>query len=153
MPSDNVTPFRRPPPKPVAPQRGEGLGFNTHRGKAVLVQALTLAAFVANWFLTTPPLSFIALAIGVAAAVLAFSNRGQGMPWAATHHEHALRTLIIGYSIWVLASLLTYVSAFLAMATLFIQLVVAIWAGVRALIGLVFAFMRKPIVNPRGWFV
>ena len=150
---DNVTPFRRPPPKPVAPQRGEGLGFNTHRGKAVLVQLLTLAAFAANWFFPIAPLSFIAMGFGVAGAALAYSNRGQGMPWAATHHEHALRTLIIGYSIWILATLLTYVSGFLAMATLFVHLAVAIWAGLRALIGAALAIMRKPVPNARGWFV
>ncbi len=152
MSHDNVTPFR-PRPKPAQPQKGGGLGFNTHRGKAVLVQVLALAAFALNWFLPAPPLSFIGMAVGIAGAALAYSNRGEGMPWAATHHEHALRTLIIGYSLWVLASLLTYVSAFLAMATLFAHLAIAIWAGLRSIIGLVLAAMRKPIPNPRGALV
>lgn len=153
MSRDNVTPFRRPPPKPVAPQRGEGFGFNTHRGKAALVQLLALAAFALNLVWRAPPLSFVALAVGVAAALLAFSNRGQAMPWANTHHEHAIRTLIIGYSIWVLAGLLTYISPFLSLATFFIQIAVAIWAGVRTLVGLVLALMRRPINNPYGWLI
>lgn len=152
MPADNVTPFR-PRPKPVAPQRGEGLGFNTHRGKAVLVQVLAVAAFALNWFLQTGLLSYLAMIPGIAGAVLAYSNRGQGMPWAATHHEHALRTLIIGYSIWILGSLLVYISTFMALATWFVHLAVAIWAVLRALIGAVLALMRRPVPHPRGWFV
>lgn len=150
MPSDNVTPFRRPPKRPIAPQRGDGLGFNTHRGKAVMVQTLTLATFAVNWFFPVMPLALVGMALGIGAFVLAYSNRGQAMPWANTHHEHALRTLLIGYSIWVLASMLTYVSPFLAMATLFIHIAVAIWAGVRSAVGMVLALMRKPISNPRG---
>lgn len=152
MPADNVTPFR-PRPKPVAPQRGEGLGFNTHRGKALLVQLLVIAAFAANWFFRAGPWALIGTALGIAGFVLAYTNRGRAMPWANTHHEHAFRTLIIGYSIWVLASLLVYVSSFLALATFFVQLAVAIWAGVRGLIGVVLALMRKPIPNPRGLLV
>src|SRR5262245_11659306 len=107
--SDNVTPFRRPPKRAPAPQQKGGMGFKTHRGRAVLVQVLTLAAFALNFFFTTAPLSFIGMAVGIAAAFIAVSNRDAGMPWANTHHEHALRTLIIGYSIWVLASLLSYI--------------------------------------------
>jgi uncharacterized membrane protein len=153
MPADNVTPFRRPPKRAVAPQRGEGFGFNTHRGKVLLTHALTLIAFSLNFFLRAPPLSFIGLAIGVAAILLVMSNRGQAMPWANTHYEHAVRTLMIGYALWVVGSLLTLVSPFLAMVTLLIQLAVALWAGVRALIALVLAAMRKPVLNPRGWLI
>ncbi|MBL8532108.1 MAG: hypothetical protein JNK94_10270 [Hyphomonadaceae bacterium] len=153
MPNDNVTPFRRPPRRAPAPQQPGGLGFKTHRGKAMLVQALTLAAFLVNFFFPAPPWSFIGLAIGIAAVVLAYTNRGQAMPWANTHHEHALRTLVIGYAIWVLASLLTYVHGALAMATFYIQIVVVIWAGLRAGVGLIFAGLRKAIPNPQGWFI
>jgi uncharacterized membrane protein len=152
MSHDNVTPFR-PRPKPAQPQKSGGLGFNTHRGKAVLVQILALAAFALNWFLPAPPLSLIGMAVGIAGAALAYSNRGEGMPWAATHHEHALRTLIIGYSIWVLGSLLSYVSPMLMLATLLVHLAVAIWAGLRSIIGLVLAVMRKPIPRPQGVLV
>ncbi len=153
MPADNVTPLRRPPKRAVAPQRGEGFGFNTHRGKVVLAHALTVAAFALNVFFRVPPLSFIGLAVGVAAIALVISNRGQAMPWANTHHEHAVRTLMIGYALWVIASLLTLISPFLALAALFGQVVVALWAGVRALIALVLGVMRKPIPNPHGWLV
>jgi uncharacterized membrane protein len=76
------------------------------------------------------------------------------MPWANTHHEHALRTLIIGYSIWILASLLTLAGVgALVTIVIYIKLAVLLWAGVRALIGLVLAVMRRPIPNPRGWLV
>ena len=150
--ADNVTPFRRPPPKPARPQQ-EGWGFKTHRGKAVLAHALTIAAFAVNFFVRMPPWSFIGLIVGLAAFLLVHSNRGQAMPWANTHHEHALRTLLIGYSIWIVASLLTLVSGALLTIVMYIQLAILLWAGVRALIGLVLAVMRKPIPNPTGWLV
>lgn len=151
-PADNITPFRQRP-KPVAPQQSGGLGFKTHRGKAVLVQLLTLAAFACNYFLPSPPWSFVGMGLGIAGVALAYSNRGQGMPWASTHHEHALRTLIIGYSIWILGTLLLYISPMLLLATRFVHIVVAIWAGLRAVIGIVLALLRKPIPHPHGVLV
>lgn len=151
--ADNVTPFRRPPKRPPAPQQSGGLGFKTHRGKAVLVQVLTLAAFALNFFFRAPPESFIGMAVGIAAAFIAYSNRDAGMPWANTHHEHALRTLILGYSIWVLASLLSYIHGSLGVATIFIYFVVVIWAAIRAGVGVVLAIMRKAVPHPRGWLL
>jgi uncharacterized membrane protein len=151
--ADNVTPFRRPPKRAPAPQQSGGLGFKTHRGRAVLSQALTLAAFALNFFFPTAPLSFIGLGVGVAAALVAYSNRGQGTPWSNTHHEHALRTLILGYCIWLLASMLTYVHGSLGIATIFIHFVVLIWAAIRAGVGLVLAVMRKAVPHPRGWLL
>lgn len=129
------------------------MGFKTHRGKVVLGHLLTLAAFSLNFFLRMPPLSFIGLMVAIAAVVLVYSNRGEAMPWANTHHEHALRTLVIGYAIWVVASLLTYVSGALVTVTIYVQLAVLIWAVLRAVIALVLASMRKPIPNPTGWLV
>ena len=152
MSRDNVTPFR-PRLKPVKPQQSGGMGLKTHRGKAVLAHLLTLAAFALNWFYQAPPLSLLGAGVGIAAAALAYSNRGEGMPWAATHHQHALRTLIIGYSIWIFGSLLMYISRFLQPATLLVYLAVALWAGLRAVIALVLAVQRKPVPNPRGWLV
>ncbi len=158
--ADNVTPFRRPPKRAPAPQQSGGLGFKTHRGKALLSQGLTLAAFAINAAqLFNWPTNFgvlgwvVAMAVGIGAAVIAYSNRGQGTPWANTHHEHALRTLILGYCIWILASMLTYVHGALAVATLFIHVAVAIWAALRSGIGFVFAGMRKAIPQPRGWLI
>jgi uncharacterized membrane protein len=152
MPSDNVTPFRRPPKKPAVRQQG-GLGLKSHRGKVVLAHLLTIAAFLLNFFLTAVPWSFISLAVAVAAVLLVYTNRGEAMPWANTHHEHALRTLIIGYAINVLASLLGMILGALAIVGFYITVAVTIWAVVRALIGLVLGVMRKPIPNPKGWLV
>jgi uncharacterized membrane protein len=166
---DNITPFRRPKPRPVAPQRGGGMGFKTHRGKVVLVHVLTLIAFLAaiigtpaiNLLFADPSAAIIGqarlvgwivgLVAAIAAVVVAYSNRGAAMPWANTHHEYAMRTLLIGYAIWVVASLLTYIHGILAIATIFIQIGVFIWAGIRASVGLVLGIARKPIPNPHGW--
>jgi uncharacterized membrane protein len=149
MPSDNVTPFRRPP-KRVQKKQQEGLGFKTHRGKAVLVQLATIAAFTLNLIFPTPPLSYLGMAVGIGAFALAYSNRYTGMPWAMTHHEHAVRTLMIGYAIWVIASLLTLVYGPLAIVAFYIHLGVIVWALIRAVIGVVLAMMRRPIPNPNG---
>ena len=166
---DNVTPFRRPKPRPVAPQRGSGMGFKTHRGKVVLVHLLTMIAFLAA-IIGTPAINFlfadpsaaiigqarlvgwiVGLIAAIAAVVVAYSNRGAAMPWANTHHEHAMRTLLIGYAIWVVAGLLIYIHGILAIATIFIQIGVFIWAAIRASVGLVLGIARKPIPNPHGW--
>lgn len=151
MPSDNVTPFRRP--KPARPQQSGGLGFKTHRGKAVLVHLLTIAAFALNFFVSTPPWSLLGTVVALGAIALAITNRGQAMPWANTHHEHAVRTLVIGYAIWVLGSLLGYIHGALAIGTVYVHLVVAVWAALRGIIALVLAIMRKPVPNPHGWLV
>lgn len=145
--SDNVTPFRRrPTPKPV--QRGGGL--TSHRGKAVLVQALTLAAFGFSFIWPTAPLSYLAMAVAIAGVAVALSNRAEAMPWAQTHHEHAMRTLIIGYAVMTLVSLLTFVNGSLVIVYFYVQIAVLIWAAIRAGIGLILAIMRRPIWNPRG---
>jgi len=153
MPTDNVTPFRRPPKRPVAPQQRGGIGFKTHRGKVVLAHLLTIAAFVLNVVFRAPPWSLLGLAVGIGAVVLVYTNRGQAMPWANTHHEHALRTLIIGYSIWAIGTALPLIHGSLAIVTIFIQLGVALWALVRALIALVLGVMRRAIPHPHGWLV
>lgn len=149
----NVTPFRRPPKRAPAPQQEGGWGFKTHRGKAVLSQFLALAAFALNFFFSAPPMSFIALGVAIAGVLIAYTNRGAAMPWANTHHEHALRTLVIGYCIWLLAAMLTYVHGSLAIATFYIHIAIVIWAVVRAAIGFVLAIMRRPVPHPRGWLI
>lgn len=163
MPADNVTPFRRPPPKPVSPQQKGGFGLKTHRGKAVLAHLLTIAAFGLALVLRSPPLSFIALGVAIAAFLFVYSNRGAAIPWANTHHEHALRTLAIGYAIMTLADVLLMVvvtsmtpegmRTSLMLFGLWTSIAVVAWAGLRALIALTLAIMRKAIANPRGWLV
>lgn len=150
MSHDNVTPFRRPPRRPQ-PRSSGGSPLTTPRGKAVLVQVVTLLTYALSFYFRMPPLSYIALGVAVAGAAIAFSNRSaEAMPWAQTHHEHALRTLIIGYSIWTIASLLPMLGQTLAPVAWFIQLGVLIWAGIRAGVGLVLALMRRPIWRPKG---
>ncbi|ANP46888.1 hypothetical protein [Candidatus Viadribacter manganicus] len=161
MPSDNVTPFRRP--KPVRPQQQGGLGFKTHRGKAVLVHLLTIATYTCAFLFPFPappgaPLvlviaSCVSLALAFAVIALATPNRYGAMPWATTHHELAIRTLIIGFVLWTLASALTYISPALMVVAFWGHVIIMIWAILRAIIGLVLGVMRKAIPNPRGWFV
>ena len=156
--SDNVTPFRRP--KPKRPQQQGGLGFKTHRGKAVLVHLLTMATYVCAFFFPFPPpggsplvlyvAGCISFALAIIAVTIAMPNRYSGMPWATTHHEHAIRTLLLGFVTWTLARALLYISTGLAPVTFWTHVAIMLWAALRSIVGLVLALMRKPISNPRG---
>ncbi len=156
--SDNVTPFRRP--KPVRPQQKGGLGFSTHRGKAVLIHLLTIGTYVCAFFFPFPPppgspivlyvAGCITFALAIIAVTIAMPNRYAGMPWATTHHEQAIRTLLIGFVLWTLSSALTYISPIFVAVAFWAQVVIMLWAILRSGVGAVLAFMRKPIRNPRG---
>lgn len=156
MSRDNVTPFRprRPPPKVAK----KGPGLSSHRGKAVLVQATTLLAFAVsvglNFASLTPLMaglmSFVPMVFGVIGVLIAAANRRDAMPWAATHHEHALRTLMFGFAITIVASLVANAFPPAAPAVLVLSIAVLAWVVLRAGVGLVLALMRKPIWNPKG---
>jgi uncharacterized membrane protein len=149
MPSDNVTPFRRPPKRVQKRQQG-GLGLKSHRGKAVLVHLLTLAAFALDLIFPTGIEAYVGMAVGIGAAFLAYSNRYEGMPWAATHHEHVFRTLLFGYSLWTVASALTFINGALGIVAFYVHLAIIVWAAIRSGVGLVLALMRRPIPHPKG---
>lgn len=153
---DNVTPFRprRPPPKPARGPGGGGMNLQSQRGRAILVQVLVLGCFAATFAFVTPPASYIGLAIGVAALAIASSNRQDGMPWARTHHEFALRTIIIGAAGLTLLSLLLFIPVpQVAVVWFWGRIVFVIWAALRALAGLGLAIFRRPIPNPRGLLI
>lgn len=155
MPRDNVTPFRRPPRRPPPRQPG-GNPLRSHRGKAVLVHVLTLAAFgvyaFARFFLTGSQdflVTLVGLAFGIGALLIAAANRYEGMPWAVTHHEHGLRTIVIGAAAWTLISLL----GMLPGAGIFVYyalVAVAAWVALRAIVDLVLAVMRRRVPNPKS---
>jgi len=123
---------------------------------------LTLACFAVPFLIGGGQLiRFVGLGLGIAAAVIAYTSRPEAMPWAATHHEQALRTLFIAFAITTLLTLPSLVISRDATAVMsgfmliyfWANIIVAIWAGVRALVGLVLAGMRRPTFNPRGWLV
>jgi uncharacterized membrane protein len=158
--SDNVTPFRRPPPRPVRPQQSGGIGLKTHRGKVVLVHALTLACFAVQFLVPGQIGQLVGLGIGIAAAVIAYSSRAEAMPWAVTHHEQALRTLVIAFALGTVLALPGIVFprggdmlSWYYPVYFWGNIIIMLWAGLRALIGLVLAGMRRPVPNPRGWLV
>jgi hypothetical protein len=161
MSHDNVTPFRRPPRRPP-PKPSGNMGLTTHRGKAVFVHVLTLACFIVQFLVAGQLGQWIGLALAVAAGVIAFSNRFDAMPWATTHHEHVLRTLIIAFVITTLLGLPTLIVPPDTLASIapvynpiyfWTTLIVLIWVLIRSGVGLVLAIMRKPIWHPRGWLL
>jgi uncharacterized membrane protein len=170
---DNVTPFR---PRRAPPRPAPGNPLKSHRGKAVIVHTLTLVAFAISLFTTlaslrptlvasgiamnvgAPPvalglLNYLVLALVIAAVLIAASNRSEGMPWATTHHEFALRTLVIGWAVTTLVRLLGLLPG-VGVATLLVIVIVTavvlLWTFVRGSVALVFAVLRKPMPRPTG---
>lgn len=160
--SDNVTPFRRPPPRPVRPQQSGGMGFKTHRGKAILVHVLVLACFAVPFLIGGQLGRFVSMGIAIAAGLVAYTSRADAMPWAATHHEQALRSLIYAFVVTTILSLPVFIMSrdwppevllTITQVIFWGTVIVSIWAGVRSLIGLVLAAMRKPVPHPRGLLI
>lgn len=163
MSHDNVTPFRRPPKRPVAPQQRGGMGFKTHRGKVVLVHLLTIASFAVPFvlaaFIGPQNAQLIGFGIALGGAFVAYSSRDGATPWAATHHEQGLRTIIIASIILTILSLprlvvsLEVTSFWQVYGPIWFwgRIIVLIWAGLRAVLGLILAALRRPVFNARGW--
>lgn len=151
--ADNITPFRprRPPPKPA---RGPSFNLQSQRGKAIFVQLLVAACFAATYFLPGALWSLIGIGLGVAAVLVAQQNRADGMPWARTHHEHALRTVIIGAVAWMLLSVLLILNIGVLIPVVYWgRIAVCVWAGARGLIGAALAVMRRPMFDPKGLLI
>ncbi len=141
---NNVTPFRaRPRPRASAPK-----GFDAQRPqhKVFMVHGLTLASFLVTWLLAFP-LELLGFAAAVAAVAVASANRRDGMPWAQTHHEFGLRTILLGGAVWIIAGMLAFLPL-IGFVVAFVHIAVLIWVGVRAIAGLVRAYLRRPVPNP-----
>ena len=134
---------------PLRPRRRPRRQFDPRapRTQVLIVHTLTAATFALH-FVADGALRYLAVALGVAAIAIAAGRRTEGMPWACTHHEFALRTLLIGGVAWVLvllAGLLPGVGAFAGIAVL----VICAWVALRVVWGFVRGVMRLPITRPR----
>lgn len=139
---DNVVPLR-PRRRPR-----KQLDLKAPRSQVLLVHGLTALTF-GLYLLTKGPWDYVATAFGVAALAIAASRRSDGMPWACTHHEFALRTLLIGGVGWVLASLLGLVPGVGAAGALWALLGVCAWVGLRVVWGFARGVVRLPILRPK----
>lgn len=137
---ENVVPLR---PKRRAKR---GMDWKAPRTMAVLVHALTIATFTL-YFFAEGPVEYLAAAVGIAAIAIAAGRRREGMPWACTHHEFALRTLLFGGVAWVLARLVTLIPAAAPYATYAI-LGICAWVGLRCLWAFARAILRLPMPRP-----
>ncbi len=147
----NVTPFRRPKRPPPR------LNVQSPRGKAVLVEAMTLLTFVLSFIFPSPPLGLLAILPAIVGVLIASQNRNAAMPWARTHHEFGLRTIVIGMVALMLISLIGLLplipSLYKAMVIFWGTVIVCLWGGLRGLAGLVMAIMRRAIPHPRGLLI
>lgn len=143
----NVTPFR-PRPKTPPPRGSRGFDPQRPQHKVLLMHGLTAVAFLLNWWLAFP-LSLLGLGAGIGAVAIAQSNRREGMPWAQTHHEFGVRTLLLGAAVWVVAGLFVMLPIpGVATAVELVQLVVLVWVLARTAMGVWRALNRKPTPNP-----
>lgn len=146
---DNITPLRprRPPPR----TERKLIDLNRPQHKVLLTHALVWATFVLHFVLSFP-LELIGLAAAIAAIAIATSNRYDGMPWARTHHEFALRTLLIGGAIWIISGMMGFIP-FIGLLVLLTHFAVLGWVSVRCAVGLWRAGKRKPTPNPRTMLI
>lgn len=137
---DNVVPLR---PKRRAKR---GVDWKAPRTQVLLVHGLTLLTF-ALYLLVRGPAQYLATALGIAAIAIAAGRRREGMPWACTHHEFALRTLLFGGVAWVLAgaaNLIPGLGAYGAYAVLGI----CAWVALRGVWAFTRGVMRLPMPRP-----
>jgi len=81
--------------------------------------------------------------------VVAYINRPQvSGSWAETHYTYQIRTFWIGLLYSAISSLLIIVGI-----GILLIVVVAIWAIVRCIKGLMWAAEGKPVPNPESWIV
>jgi uncharacterized membrane protein len=145
MSSDNVTPFRRrpPPPKPA---------FNPKepRELARAIYVLAAGGLALLWF--GGLISLLGVALSMAAVFIAAGNRGEGPPWAQSHFEFVLRTIVIAGCALMLLSLVQTLPL-VGVVAVWLRLVVFVWAGVRLVVGFVRAIRAKPNAYARGWLI
>ncbi len=137
---DNVVPLR---PK-RRPKRG--MDWKAPRTQVLLVHALTLLTFTMFLFVRGPA-QYLATALGIAAIAIAAGRRREGMPWACTHHEFALRTLLFGGVAWVLAGASSLIPG-LGAYGVYAVLVICVWVGLRGLWAFARGLMRLPMTRP-----
>lgn len=149
---NNVTPLRRPKPKPQKPV----FDVRDPKSQVVLVYGLSIASFAIMLF-GNQFVDWIGMGLGFAALVVSASKRDEGVFWARSHFEFALRTLIIAAVGWLLISMLGLVLGlipFLGPAVLFLaKAVIFVWVALRSGVGFVKASKTKVIDNPVTWLI
>ncbi len=147
---NNVTPVKRvKEKKPLFDPRDPKAQVSLVYGLSILSFAIMLFG---NQFV-----DWIGMGLGVAALVVSASKRDEGVFWARSHFEFALRTQIIGAVGWLLISLFGLVLMFIPFiggAVLFLaKAVVLVWVAVRSGFGFLRASDTKVIDNPVTWLI
>lgn len=152
--TENVTPFRRPE-KPKAPKK-PAFDVRDPKSQVQLVHGLTIGSF-AIMLLNAPFVDWIGLGLGAAALVIAVSKRDEGVFWARSHFEFALRTLIIAAVGWTVLTLIGFVIGLIPfvgpMAVLAARVVIVGWVVIRSAFGFLRASSTKVIDNPITWLI
>lgn len=152
---NNVTPFKRPQ-KPNPKQKKPAFDVRDPRSQVQLVYGLTICSF-AIMLLGTQFVDWIGMGFGVAALMISVSKRDEGVFWARSHFEFALRTLIIAAVGWLLLSIVGIVIGIIPFVGPFVlfaaKAVVLVWVAIRSGFGFLRAHDTKVIDNPISWFI
>jgi len=140
---ENVVPLR-----PRRRRQTKRWDLKAPRSQVLLVHGLTLATFCLH-LAGAGALRYVAIALGVAAVAIAAARRQDGMPWACTHHEYALRTLVFGAAASILVSLLALAPGMAPYAG-YGDLGVLAWVGLRTVWGFGRGLLRLPMMRPRS---
>lgn len=118
--------------------------------QAMLSHGLAIACFALFFFTTGGLMDYVAIGIGFAALAIAASKRDEPPAWAATHHEFALRSMLIGGSLWMVASVIGIVPILGWTIAWGIKICVLGWLGIRSVVGMLRARDRLPMARPRS---
>ncbi len=145
---NNVTPLRRPKPKKPA------FDARDPKSQVQLVYGLTIASFAIMW-LGNQFVDWIGMGLGVAALVISASKRDEGVFWARSHFEFALRTIIIAGVGWTLLSLFGLIIGlipFVGPLAIFVAKAGVLgWVALRSGFGFMKASDTKALPNPVSW--
>jgi uncharacterized membrane protein len=147
MANDNVTRFR-----PRQPDRRQG-SFKDPDKQAMLTHGLAVACFGLFFFTAGELFDFLALGVGFAGLAIAASKRTDPPGWAATHHEFALRTILVGGAAWIATTIIGIVPVLGGLIAWAAQIAILCWAGLRTAVGVVRARDRAPMPRPRTLLV
>lgn len=141
----NVSPFPVRPRKPLFDPRDP-------KSQTYLVYALSIAAFAISWS-GGHLMSWIGVGCGIAALAISASKRDEGVFWARSHFDFALRTLIIGGVGWILVGVIGFIPFIGPVTAWALKPVIMLWVLARCVVGAVRASNTKIVTNPTSWLV
>lgn len=122
------------------------------KSQTFLVYGLAVLAFGITWA-GNQWVDWVGLGFGAAALFVAASKRDEGVFWARSHFDFALRTVIIGAVAWTVVSIIGIIPILGWIIAWVAKPLIMIWVVVRSAVGFLRASETKVIANPTTWLV